>query len=155
MDQDATWYGCRPRLRILLLRFNRAHWFTFLPEFHVDMLRYKEENKFIVPVTKHPLFSPPFCTPLAQGAKLLTLIPVKYSTLRFGGLIRKKPILSKYAYYAVMHIIIIIIIIIIVAKSPATINPIIPSNNTSIIRLYSHSKCIANGHSYKADRICQ
>ena len=42
-----------------------------------------------------------------------------------------------------------------VAKSPATINPIIPSNNTSIIHLKSHSKCIANGHSYKADRICQ
>jgi len=43
----------------------------------------------------------------------------------------------------------------IVAKSPATINPIIPFNNTSIIHLNSHSKCIVNGHSYKADRICQ
>ena len=42
-----------------------------------------------------------------------------------------------------------------VTKSPATINPIIPSNNTSIIHLNSHTKCIVNGHSYKADRICQ
>jgi len=43
----------------------------------------------------------------------------------------------------------------VVVKSSATINPIILSNNTSIIHLNSHSKCIVNGHSYQADRICQ
>ena len=37
-----------------------------------------------------------------------------------------------------------------VVKSPATTNQII-----ALIHLNSHSKCIMNGHSYNADRVCQ
>jgi len=41
-------------------------------EFHADLPRYREKNNFVVPVTKTPTFSPPFCAPLAKGAKIST-----------------------------------------------------------------------------------
>jgi len=43
-----------------------------LPEFHAGLSRYKEMRVNCIRVTKHPLFSPPFCAPLAHAAKILT-----------------------------------------------------------------------------------
>ena len=56
---------------ILLLRLNRRHRLTFLLEFHADLSRYKETRVHCTRY-KTPTFSPPFCAPLAQGAKILT-----------------------------------------------------------------------------------
>ena len=56
---------------ILLLRFNRAHRLTFSPEFHADLSRHKEKPVHCT-LYKTPTFSPPFCAPLAHGAKILT-----------------------------------------------------------------------------------
>jgi len=73
----AVWWQNHPLKaklsRILLSGFNTAHPLTFLPQFHADLSRYKENN-FVVPVTKTPTFSPPFCAPLAQGATILTRV---------------------------------------------------------------------------------
>ena len=57
------------KLRILLLRFTRAHRLMFFPNFMLTCRVTK--NKFSVPVTKTPHFLPS-CAPLAQGVKILT-----------------------------------------------------------------------------------
>ena len=44
---------------------------VFFPEFHAD-LPVTKKCEFIVPVTKNDAFSPPFCSPLAQRAIILT-----------------------------------------------------------------------------------
>jgi len=64
---------------------------TFLPEFHADLSRYKWRQNFI--------------TRFEFGLHM----PVKLypDSLRFAGVIREKPILSKYCtqiLYAVMHL---------------------------------------------------
>jgi len=58
------------------------------PEFLADLSRYKEMRIHCTRYKKLPPFSPPFCAPLAQGAKILT--PVKFypDPLRFAGVIR-------------------------------------------------------------------
>ena len=53
-----------------------------------------------LPVTKHALFSPPFCAPLVLTREIWVqpTHAVKFyrDRLRFAGVIREKPILSKY-----------------------------------------------------------
>jgi len=41
-------------------------------EFHAYLSRYKEMRVHCTRYKKTPAFSPPFCTPLVQGAKILT-----------------------------------------------------------------------------------
>ena len=55
-----------------LLRFSRAHRLTFFSRISCRSVPLQRKINFIVPVTKRPLFSPPFCAPLAQGVKILT-----------------------------------------------------------------------------------
>jgi len=43
---------------------------TVLPEFHADVCRYKEMRVYCTRYKKLPPFSPLFCAPLAQGAKI-------------------------------------------------------------------------------------
>jgi len=57
--------------------FNRGHWLTFFPEFNANLSRYKEMQVRCNRYKKTSTFSPPFCAPLAQGAKILTLIWVR------------------------------------------------------------------------------
>jgi len=58
--------------------------------------------EFIVPVTKNMhLFPPTFCAPLAQGVIILKHENMRFEVgcsdlLRFAGVIREKPFLSKY-----------------------------------------------------------
>jgi len=77
---------------------------TFLPDFHAHLSRYYEMRVHYTRCKKLTPFSPPFCAPLAQVAKILTRCefclhkPVKFymDPLRFVGVIREKPIVSKY-----------------------------------------------------------
>jgi len=89
----------------ILLTFNRGHRLTFFPEFHADLSRYKEKRVHCTRYKNMHLL-PPFCTPFAQGVKVVTreirfrpTSPVKLclDPLRFAGVIRS------YLYYAIMH----------------------------------------------------
>jgi len=50
--------------------FNTGHQLTFLSKFLVDLSRYKEKQLHCTHY-QTPTFSPQFCAPLAQGAKIL------------------------------------------------------------------------------------
>ena len=87
----------RVNFHILLLRFNTGQRLTFCPEFHADLSRYKEIRTHCTRYKKLPPLSPPFCTPLAQGAKILARDLTSAYTrlqnfypdpLRFAGVIR-------------------------------------------------------------------
>jgi len=82
----------------------RGHRLTFLPEFHADLSRYKEKRVHCsLPATKHPPFGRHFALMRPRAPTLEIWVhpihtPVKCypDPLRFAGVIREKPILSKY-----------------------------------------------------------
>ena len=58
----------RANFQILLLRFNRGHWLTFLPALHAD-LPVTKKCEFFVPVTKTPTFHRHFASLWPRATK--------------------------------------------------------------------------------------